>query len=367
MEQDLIFACALAITFESASGTARKLLDSYDSIRSLFEDKGESPASRIKKQKLEQLHSPQTMREAQGAVEWSLRNGIKPIYIYDDAYPARLRECCDAPLLLFVKGDMDLNPARALAVVGTRAATQWGCRYCENIISELGKSRPSPAIISGLAYGIDSYAHESALKHGLRTIAVMGTGFETIYPPRNANLAARILEQGAIITEQVPFAPYYPKNFALRNRIIAGMSDATLVVESKEKGGSLITANVAFGYSREVFALPGKIDDRTFAGCNNLIEKQVARIVTSAQSITSAMNWDTSTIRQQKIDFGDTGNISETGKLILNLLMEKPEIDIEDISIELKIRASDLAQPLLELELDGKISQISGNKYVING
>ena len=364
----LIDTARLAACFEGNSTPAKEILDTFGSASAIFEMGRQHavetypPLERI----AGKLFSRERAEAAARDIDWALDHDVEMITASDDDYPQRLFNCPDAPLLLYKKGRIDFARPRFIAMVGTRASTQYGRRYCEQIVEGLASLSVKPVIVSGLALGIDTHAHEFALKYGLDTVAVMGTGFQEIYPPANEQLAAEIMHQGALVTEFSPFVPSYPINFVRRNRIIAGLSDCTLVVESKAKGGGLITASMSLDYDRSVFAIPGRIDDVTFEGCNRLIESNVAAIVTGVGSIIRAMGWDTSDARLP-LGFG-TRIESESDPLkrrIMQFLLNHPESDILEISAGVASNPQALALPVLELELSGRLAIVSGNKYRI--
>ncbi len=312
------------------------------------------------------LFSHEKHEAAARDVDWALEHGVDMVTIDSRRYPQRLRECPDAPLMLYMKGECNFSRERFIAIVGTRAATQYGRRYCDKIVEGLARCGIKPVVVSGLALGIDTYAHTVALRYGLDTVAVMGTGFDQIYPHTNQNLAYEILEHGALVTEFSPFTPSYPINFVRRNRIIAGLSDCTLVVESKLKGGGLITARLAQDYNRSVFALPGRIDDNTFKGCNEIIEENTAAIVTGAASIINSMGWgeDGSSL---PLDFSGAGApVGSVKQQIVRFLRDHPESDVTAVAAALGRSARELAIPLLELEMEGTIYLTSGDKYRAN-
>jgi DNA processing protein len=373
----LIQAAALANCFEGMGDRGKQIVETFGSLENLFclsrrEAVEICPPLRAISGK---LFSAKARDDAARDVDWALEHGVRMVTIDDADYPARLRECPDAPVMLYMKGMCDFSRQRFIAIVGTRAATQYGRRYCDKIVEGLARCKPRPVVVSGLALGIDTYAHTFALRYGLDTVAVMGTGFQTIYPQTNYQLSEEILQHGALVTEFSPFTPSYPLNFVRRNRIIAGLCDCTLVVESKAKGGGLITAGLAQDYNRSVFAVPGRIDDNTFKGCNALIEDNVAAIVTGPQSIVRAMEWD---VREPALPlaFGETGgggsmNDDAGGNdsietRIIAFLMGHPESDAETIAAGLGLPLADLSLPLLELEMSGAISLLSGNKYSAN-
>ena len=364
----LIDTARLAGCFEGNSTPAKEILEIFGSATAIFEMgrqlavKAYPPLERI----AGRLFSRERAEAAERDIDWALEHGVEMITASDRDYPQRLLQCPDAPLLLYKKGRIDFSRPRFIAVVGTRASTQYGRRYCEKIIEHLASLAVKPVIVSGMALGIDTHAHTFALKYGLDTVAVMGTGFNELYPPANEQLAGEIMQHGALLTEFSPFVPSYPFNFVRRNRIIAGLSDCTLVVESKAKGGGLITAGLALDYNRSVFAVPGRMDDTTFRGCNDLIENNIAALVTGAETIVKAMGWDIADVRLP-LDFDSIVN-SESDSVkreILRYLSENPESDIRDICTILGYPPKELALPILELDLAGRLEVVSGNKYRI--
>lgn len=365
----MIDTARLAGCFEGNSTPAKEILDTFGSATAIFEMGRQAavntypPLERI----AGKLFSRERADAAAREIDWALEHGIEMIAATDSDYPARLSNCPDAPLLLYKKGNIDFSRPRFVAIVGTRASTQYGRRYCEKIVEGLCSLAIKPVIVSGLALGIDTHAHTFALKYGLDTVAVMGTGFQEIYPPANGQLAAEIEHHGALVTEFSPFVPSFPINFVRRNRIIAGLADCTLVVESKSKGGGLITAGMALDYNRSVFAVPGRMDDTTFRGCNDLIENNIAAIVSGAGTIVKAMGWDVADARLP-LDCRDkgTGEADPLKVAILDFLGRYPESDVHEISLGTGIPMQQLALPLLELELAGRLAIVSGNKYRIN-
>lgn len=362
----MIDTAILAGCFEGNSTPAKEILETFGSATAIFE-MGQWEAIRIfppLERISGKLFSRHTADRATRDIDWALDHNVDIIAITDSGYPQRLRQCPDAPLLLYKKGGCDFSRPRFAAIVGTRASTQYGRRYCERIVEGLSNLKVKPVIVSGMALGIDTHAHTFAMKYGLDTVAVMGTGFDTIYPAANIPLAEQILEgHGALVSEFSPFTPSYPINFVRRNRIIAGLADCTLVAESKVKGGGLITAAMALDYNRSVFAIPGRIDDPTFRGCNALIEDNVAAIATGAESIIKAMGWDV-TDPGLPLSFADsTAEPDPLKREILSFLAEHPESDINDIAFAMASTPRAIALPLLELEMSGAIILMSGNRY----
>lgn len=292
-----------------------------------------------------------------------IRNsGIRVLYYYDDDYPVRLKQCADSPLVLYYKGVEGLMDKKILAVVGTRNATSYGKRSCQDIIKSFGGD--DIVIVSGMAYGIDSVAHRKALSVGLNTIGVLAHGLDRIYPSENRNMAARMLNQGGLITEFMSRSKPDRENFPKRNRIIAGLADAVLVVESAGKGGAMITANIANSYNRDVFAVPGRLHDVYSDGCHRLIRRNIAALARSADDIRYSMGWEGNE-KKQKNNMDFLSKFEGDEKVILNIIIEKERAPIDDIIIISGLGASKAASILLKLEFGGVITGLPGKLYEI--
>jgi DNA processing protein len=278
----------------------------------------------------------------------------------DSDYPNRLKECEDGPIVFYYKGDTDWNKAKMLAVVGTRNATSYGKEICDEIIKELKNKGHDVTIVSGLAYGIDISSHRAALNNSLDTIAVLAHGLHTIYPSAHKNSAKQIIDNGALITEFSSKSKPDRNNFVRRNRIIAGLSDATIVVESGLKGGALITADIANSYNREVMALPGKNNDKFSAGCNNLIKTNKAALIESAEDIEMLLGWDSSEkIIQPKL----FTHLSDEEQIIADILNETEPISIDIICRESKMPINRVSALLLNMEFGGSVKSLPGKQF----
>jgi DNA processing protein len=292
--EELQYQIALTMAPSIGPITARKLLRKIGSARAIFKQSAESL------QKIEgigpyltrALHTPGILSHAKKEIEFLEKHHIEALYFANPNYPVLLKECVDAPIILYSRGAQGLYSERSLSVVGTRRATTYGRNLCREIIKDLSRLEPKPVIISGLAYGIDVIAHRAALEFGLPTVAVLGHGMNTIYPWSHRETAVKISKQGALVTDFHSGMGPERNNFLRRNRIIAGLTQGTLVVESAESGGSLITAHMASSYDRTVMAVPGRVGDMRSSGCNKLITRQVAAIAESAEDIIRYLNWD---------------------------------------------------------------------------
>ena len=292
-----------------------------------------------------------------------IRNGgIKVFYFYDDNYPGRLKQCVDSPLLLYFKGSECLFHKRMLAVVGTRHASSYGKKVCEEVISDFRND--DMLIISGMAYGIDSCAHRSALVQGMDTLGVMAHGLDRIYPGANRNLARRMLGQGGLITEFLSGTIPDRENFPKRNRIIAGLADAVVVVESAAKGGAVITANIANSYNRDVFAVPGRTSDELSDGCHLLIRRHIAALARSADDIRYSMGWEGKAEKKASSKALLEG-FSPEEKKILGIIIDKEQASLDEILIISGLGASKSAAILLKLEFERVISGLPGKMYAL--
>ncbi len=310
----------------------------------------------------EGLRNKDILKRAELEMDYVIENSVRVLTYLDENYPSKLKECEDCPIVLYVKGNNLPKMSKIISIVGTRKMTQYGKYMCNKIISELNVS--DIGVVSGLAYGVDTAAHKYSLKYKIPTFAVLGSGFKNIYPYQNNALADKIQDEGCIITEFMSDAIPDKQNFPKRNRIIAGMADVVLVVESAEKGGSLITADIANSYDREVCAIPGRVTDSYSVGTNLLIKNQKAVVVHSGLDIIELMNWDNklSYSKKPKIVLD---NFTEIEQQILKTLMEKGECSLDYLILITKRTPGELSLNLLKLELSGLVKCLPGNNYMI--
>jgi len=286
---------------------------------------------------------------------------LKVLFYLDDDYPARLKHCYDAPLLLYYKGTADLNFFRTIAFVGTRKATEYGKEICRKLIEGLKSAEVQ--IVSGLAYGIDTWSHRAALENGIETVGVLGHSLDRIYPYSNRNLAERMIQQGGLLSEFISGTKPDRENFPMRNRIIAGLTDAVVVVEAGIKGGALITADIANSYDREVFAVPGRVGDPHSEGCNRLIQSNRAALIQNSEDILLNLNWDQSpkqpvnNQRQLFIEF------TPEQEEVVKVLSQKDELHVDELMQLTGLLPTRLAAILLELEFKNCIKSIPGKRY----
>lgn len=297
------------------------------------------------------------LERAQIELDFCVKNDIEILHVLDENYPSRLRHCEDAPFLLFKKGVVNLNTSKVIAIVGTRNATNQGKQLVEHLLSELASM--NVLVISGLAHGIDGVAHRSALDNNLDTVAVVAHGLDRIYPSEHRKMAHEMLERGGWISDYFSGTNPDRGNFPERNRIIAGLSDAVIVVESKRKGGSMITAEIAYSYNRDVFAFPGRPTDPLSEGCNYLIKSKKAVLIDGAEDLCREMNWSSSQTespQQTSLLF----DLNPEENLVVTLLREQGKLTVDELSIALNMPVHALSVPLLNLELHGILRVLPG-------
>jgi len=272
---------------------ARNLMEVIGDEEAIFKEDARKLESipRITRRLIQEIRDPEVLRRAEKELEFVIKNNLQLLFYTDDQYPQRLTQCIDAPILLYAKGNTDFNREKVISIVGTRNETRYGQEFCRKFVHDLAVRFPEIQIISGLAYGIDIHAHRAALENGLSTVAVLGHGLDRIYPAIHRQTAVEMLQKGALLTEFPSHTNPDGHNFVKRNRIVAGMSDAVVVVESGEKGGSLITADIANSYFREVFAVPGRITDKMSSGCNRLISDNKALLLQHTDDLIAHMGW----------------------------------------------------------------------------
>ena len=313
---------------------------------------------------IEGILSKSSFEETEKIIQTCEASNINIVHFLDRDYPKQLRDVFDAPTLLFIKGDLKTLKQRSVAVVGTRKATSYGKEVTRNIVSEL--SQLDTAIVSGLAYGIDIEAHRTALDHNLINHSVLASGLNVVYPKSHWPTAQKISETGCLISENPPDTKPDARLFPARNRIIAALADVTIVVEAAEKGGALITANIAYSYDKPVFAVPGNLTNNVSTGCNNLIKQQKALIYTGVNDLLYHLNWD-GNINQPVCPDHETLNLTKEEKAILIAMQQDPTgMSVDEISCKSLVPLTQLASLLLALEFSGLIRSLPGKKYQTN-
>lgn len=359
----------IALTLIKGVGVmhARNLMDVVGDEESIFKVDVRKLESipRISRKLITEIRDPSVLRQAEKELEFVTKNNLRLLFYTDADYPQRLTSCVDAPILLYAKGNVDFNREKVIAIVGSRNETRYGQDFCRTFVRDLAAQFPEIQIVSGLAYGIDIHAHLAALQNGLSTVAVLGHGLDRIYPAVHRQTAIDLLQTGALLTEFPSGTNPDRHNFVRRNRIVAGMSDAVVVVESGEKGGSLSTADIANSYFREVFAVPGRVQDRMSTGCNRLISDNKAVLLQGAADLISYMGWEeskTKAVTQQRDLFLE---LTESEEKVYTLLQLEGDMQVNALAVALNMPVSELFMTLLELEIKNIVASLPGGMFRI--
>ncbi len=346
---------------------ARKLLNACGSATEVFLRRKELPELVEGSGKLvEALDCPHAFERAKQEIDFVQKNRITCLGYNEANYPSRLRECEDAPTLLFYKGNTPLNQLRIINMVGTRHATEYGKEMCRAFLRDLQHLCPNVLVVSGLAYGIDIAAHRAALEYGFATIGVLAHGLDRIYPALHRQTAVQMVQQGGLLTEFMSETNPDRQNFVKRNRIVAGMSDATIVVESAAKGGALITADLAESYHRDCFAFPGRSYDPYSQGCNALIRDNRAALIQSAEDFVKAMCWDADNRNGAPVQRQLFPDLTEEEETVVHVLQPIPEgLPINELALATAMPINKLSALLFEMELKGVAQALPGNRYKI--
>nr|WP_296088949.1 DNA-processing protein DprA [uncultured Prevotella sp.] len=341
-------------------GSATLIIENKDNIKDILPDASDKLINALQ-------NADEARKRAEVELEYDLKYGIQPICMNDERYPQRLKECDDAPLMLFYKGNANLNQQRVINIVGTRHCTPYGEDCIRRFITDLKQLSPQVLIVSGLAYGVDIVAHRQALANGYETVGVLAHGLDDLYPSRHRETALRMIEQGGLLTEFLTQTNADKINFVRRNRIVSGMSDACILIESAAHGGGLITCDISQAYGRDVFAFPGRVGDAYSEGCNNLIRSNGAGLITSAADFIKDMGWqDDATLmraKQQGIERSLFPELSPEEQLIVNALAKTNDLQINLISVKTNIDISRLTSLLFTLEMKGVIKTFAGGMY----
>lgn len=365
-ETEIIYRIAFASLKGINPTLARELLAHTGSEQEFFRatDRQLSSMMGFSNRIFDRTYRESLIEKARRETDFITANSIRTLYFSETGYPKRLLEAEDAPLMLFTLGNASLDKGRMLSIVGTRHATNYGISFIESLLRDLKEKMADPlTIVSGLALGIDAAAHKNALRNSIPTAAVLAHGLNMIYPAQHRSLAAEIVRsKGILATEYSSSDPVHKGNFIARNRIVAALSDATLVVESANKGGALITARLAAGYNRDVFALPGRTSDRFSQGCNRLIADHCAALVQTADDIIEAMNWNRTQSRTgtQPPLFPDLSDEEET---VINYLQTQGEAHISQLAFTLNRPVSKVMALLIDMEFKNLLMTFPGGKY----
>lgn len=339
------------------TGSAASVFHNRKALSDIFPD--------ISHRVVDALDCPQAIARAEQELDFIQKKNIRCLTFTDDDYPSRLRECEDAPVVLFFKGNADLNSLHIINMVGTRHATDYGTQICASFLRDLKTLCPDVLVVSGLAYGIDIHAHREALANELPTVGVLAHGLDRIYPHVHRKTAIDMLETGGLLTEFLTETNPDRHNFVSRNRIVAGMCDATIVIESAEKGGSLITAELAEGYQRDCFAFPGRLGDEYSIGCNQLIRDNKASLILSAADFVSAMGWNMvpHPAQPENVQRSLFLELSEEEQKVINILEKQGNLQINTLVVEADIPVQKMSALLFELEMKGVIRVLTGGMY----
>ena len=369
-EQEIFYTMALtrisnfnfqqALELYRTVGSAQLIYEHQNDIGDIIKD-----GSPRLKEALKVWDEP--MKRAEFELKFMQEHQIRAITLNDDDYPQRLRECADAPIILYYKGNADLNQSKIISIVGTRQCTQYGIDLIRRFVSDLRRHCPEMLIVSGLAYGVDINAHRQALAQGYPTVAVLAHGLDHIYPYHHRDTAAQMLNHGGLLTEFMTQTNADKPNFVRRNRIVAGLSDAVIVIESKSKGGGLITADIAQSYNRAVFAYPGAVGMPCSEGCNNLIRDNVAALISNADDFVRAMGWQDETKRREALSDGIERNLfpdlSPEESSIVKQLQQTNDLQLNILSVKTGIPIGHLTALLFQLEMKGVIKPLAGGMY----
>ena len=366
MTANLIHKIALSLIPGIGSVTAKSLIAYTGSAEQVFREK-ETALRQIPgvgSILAKNIVNSAVMTRAGREVEFLLKNDVNALFYLDEDYPQRLLGCSDAPIILYVKGEPFLNCAKVISIVGTRHATEYGKKLVDQFVASIAERGYKIVIVSGLAYGIDIHSHKSALRTGLPTVAVMGHGLETVYPSLHTAIAKEMIEnKGGLVSDFLSKSTIERTNFLRRNRIIAGLSDATIVVESAKKGGALVTADIANSYNRDVFAFPGKVGDIYSEGCHFLIKSNRAVLIESVADLEYVMNWSATQSQPDAIQPHLFYDFTADEKLIVDLLRTEGEMTIDLVCIKTTLPMSKVSPTLLNLEFAGIVKGLPGKVF----
>jgi len=363
-DQQLLYRIALTLTPRVGAINAKNLISYCGSVEAIFENSKRAllKIPGIGQESVHAILRKDVLTLAELEMKFLKQHNIKTFFYLDDNYPERLKHLPDCPVLMYYKGKATLDAPKMVGIVGTRKPSPFGTRICEELVEDLRAFNVH--VISGLAYGIDVTAHKKCLSLGIPTIGVLGHGLSTIYPSVHKKVAESMVEEGGLLTEFAhtygPDAPHFP----MRNRIVAGLCDALIVVETRKKGGSMITANLANQYHKDVFAFPGRINDKESEGCNLLIKSHKAALLESTKDLAYVMRWagKQKKIISQKVLFPE---LNTRQQKIVDLLKEKEQLNIDQLTGILSFSPSEMAGELLELEFKGVIKSLPGKQYLL--
>lgn len=363
LEEDLLHVLALQRVKGIGDINAKKLIAHCGSAKNVLTEKRKTleKINGIGSFTLKNLFNSSNLKEAEKELQYIQKSNIETLYFADKNYPERLKHCVDAPILFFKKGNFKLDNQPIISIVGTRKITSYGRSFCKKLISDLKEY--NPIIVSGFAYGVDICAHNAALKNNLQTIGVLAHGFEEVYPKSHKKYVDEINKKGGFITDFWHDDELQRENFLKRNRIVAGISEATIIIESAEKGGSLVTADIANSYCRDVMAVPGRSTDIYSKGCNNLIKRNQAAILTSANDLIELLNWELEPKQAKIIQKQLFVELTDVEQLIYDFLLENGKELLDLISLNCKLPIHQTTTLLFNLEMKGVVKPLPGKLF----
>lgn len=363
MNDKLLYQIAISLLPFIGPIKARNLISYCGSAEAVFKEKKTNlqKIPGIGQLIANKINLKNVLENAEKELKYIEKNNIKALFYLNPEYPEKLTQHDDTPLIIYSLGNINYNEKKFLSIVGTRAMTRYGQEICEKLITDIANEGFKPVIVSGLAYGIDYTAHTAALKNSLKSIAVLGTGLSTIYPAAHQQTAKKLTENGALISE-FPFkSKIDPYNFVKRNRIIAALSEATIIIESPQKGGSLITAEYAIKYARDVYAFPGKTTDKTSKGCNFLIKTNRAALIENASDLIYNLQWEKN--QKKQIQTQIFVELSEIEKNIVEIIKNNNIINVDVIAYKTKLPINTVLSTLFNLEFKNIIKALPGRMY----
>ena len=364
---DILYRMAFAGIRGMGVELAQRLLDVVDSEKEFFamSDSDLKSITRSSSKVWERAHRDEMLRKAERELEFVESKNIKVSYFTDADFPQRLLNASDAPVLLYTIGSCDLNAKHVISIVGTRRSTHYGAAFCDKLVEGLSLLLDNDlVIVSGLAFGSDINAHRAALKYGIPTVGVQACGLNKIYPANHRNDAAHMVQQGgAVVSDYTSQDVIHAGNFLARNRIIAALSDCTVVVESADKGGSLVTANIAASYSRDVFTVPGRVNDEFSKGCNRLIMNNQAAAITCAEDLLKAMRWESKLVPEKAKELELFPQLTKEEQTVVDTLRKQGDLHINDLAGLMALPIYRLMAILVELDTKGVIATLPGCRY----
>lgn len=366
MNDSLRYQIALTLIPNVGDILAKRLVAYCGGVEAIFEEKKSNleKIPGIGSSFAQPIISKSIFNRVDDEITFIEKNAIKPLFYLDSDYPKRLTHCEDSPIMLYFKGECNLNAPKMISIVGTREATEYGKQTCEKLIADLAEHNTT--IISGLAYGIDICAHKAAIENRLPTVCALAHGLDKIYPALHKSTAQKMLDNGGWLSDFTSNTVPNRENFPRRNRIVAGMADATIVIESKKKGGSLITADIANSYNRDVFAFPGRINDVCSEGCNNIIKQNKAALIQSAADLIYILGWEQTKNKKSPVQKQLFLELSSEEEVIVKALNEDKSVTIDDLCLSAKLPMSKVSALLLNLEFSGIVKSYPGKAYRLN-